>query len=318
MVSYWPHVGRSPSHKAPTRLMRGRGTSHIVVKQSSLVLVVLVLSSLLSGCFGDDDAPVTDVPDMAEEARATEQTGSITGQVITVDLEVLLGATVRITNGTTEPLMKTTDQQGRYTFNDLAPGKYRLEFTAICCKIVARQMDVLAGQVTEVNVQLERLNPLGLGKPYTVQDDWQGFIACGFAVGATGNSACGSADANHNTVYTFEVTQGLEELVLGVTWDAAATSVGNNLRIALCNVPEGSCHETYVKMMGPPPLVAFVNDDFEHRTKGFFANFTGTMPMRLTIEAGDNNVVYQQSVNVYWHAFYNQRAPADFNPFPDG
>jgi outer membrane receptor protein involved in Fe transport len=81
------------------------------------------------------------------------QTGKITGKVLNEKNEALLGVSIKITGA---PGGTTTDVNGQYTLTLAAGKKYELTFSVVgyTAKTI-NEIDVVAGQVTDLNLVLE-------------------------------------------------------------------------------------------------------------------------------------------------------------------
>ena len=84
-----------------------------------------------------------------------QQTGSVNGRVTSTDGAVLPGVTVEArSNVLPQPRTAVTDQNGEYRLPQLQPGPYTISYTLAGLQDVTRNVSVLLGQNTEVNVVL--------------------------------------------------------------------------------------------------------------------------------------------------------------------
>jgi 5-hydroxyisourate hydrolase-like protein (transthyretin family) len=122
----------------------------------ALNAVVLVLAATWAGCVGaeGDAAPTTSQTTPAPEPQVDDSTGSITGIIVDEELRPIPRVKVVLveTMQTTE-----TDEAGRFTFNGVAPGTYRLQFHRIGYAERTAKVMVQPGEVTEVDVTLVAL-----------------------------------------------------------------------------------------------------------------------------------------------------------------
>lgn len=129
-------------------------------RTASRLVVAMLCLVMLAGCAGSDaDAGVgTDgtgaPPDAAPEPTVGESEGSIAGVVTDEDLLPLPNVRVTIVETLDSAV---TDASGAFTINDLEPGSYRLEFARTGYNSALRPADVAAGEVTRVELQLDRL-----------------------------------------------------------------------------------------------------------------------------------------------------------------
>lgn len=301
-----------------------------------LLTAVLMASVGVAGCISGDDAPAaTDDEQVAEEAVATEQFGAITGQALDQSLEPVIGGDISLSkNG--EILRNTkTDKAGRYTLNEVAPGSYVLRIAALGYAAGQRQVDVLANQITDASLQVDKLSSIELGLPYIVEDEIGGFLACGAGlalvpVGTPGvesgvnprASPCGSVDENDAFLFPLGIDQGLQEMVIGMTWKPAGGLFGTELNI---NVEIDGCGatceevETYADVTGPPDILFQLREE-DVPVELAFSEINGTKAIQFRIFPGPTqtpNLIYQQSYTIYYELYYNQFAPEDRNPIPD-
>ncbi len=278
------------------------------------VVIALLTVGALAGCIGGDEvkAAKEEAPPVAEEAVVTDNTGSVKGQIITVDLIPVVGETVGLlaAGNATPAALTTTDTQGRFTFNGVEPGRYRVHVTALCCVSATKDLDVVAGTVSEAYFQLELLVNV---VPYVESNEWKGFISCSLATPVILVALC-FVDPNDTFSSSFEVAEGLQSYVVGMTWQGQSLT-GKQLALLV----EGQGY-TYARMCGEPPIFANVNDDtIENKDAKFAAITEEGRTIGYRVFACDTaGLIYQQPFAVYWDEYYNQRAPEGANPIPDG
>lgn len=286
-----------------------------VVRQQVAFLAALWLVPILAGCIGGDD----DVggSDGAALAVVTETTGSVTGQILTLDLEPAPEVQVGLLNRTGGLQVTETDARGNFTFNGMPAGQYRLQISDDCCRPYTEQLTVAAGKVTTVNLQVEPLSDADLRTPFVSEYEWEGFISCGIGVLSTDYEICERTDANSDNQQFFNVSAGLEDLHFGLDWRRAGTSLNNELKMQLQHARQPVCARNLAAAWGPPPLYMSMRDSNNQCTETHFTNINGTMQFELNVATGVNNFVYQQSFIVYRAEFYYQLAPEGFDPIPE-
>src|SRR5258705_7413175 len=89
-------------------------------------------------------------------SHAQERKGTISGQVMDVNHDALVGARVEVQpNG----YAVTTDAQGAFTISDLVPGKYTLTVSYIGFKPFSKDVTVASGVTTaEAVLDIETVN----------------------------------------------------------------------------------------------------------------------------------------------------------------
>lgn len=288
-----------------------------MVRFAGQLLVLLLAGPVLAGCIGDDATPGDASPFEAEQAKATVTTGSVTGQILTVDLEILPGLQVGLLNRTGALVLTKTDTKGNYTFNGIPAGPYRVQVSDPCCRVATEQVIIEAGQVSLVNLQVERLTEADLETPIVEEGEWDGFLSCAVSVFSLSVSPCSFTDSNHESSTVFNITKGIWELHFAAVWPSASQGVSDELRVELRNRNCGGCSYDYATIIGPSPVSARISDDDVSRSSARFQLIEDKMDMQFLIGAGSNNLVYQQPIRIVWYEFYYQAAPAGFDPVPE-
>ncbi len=242
----------------------------------------------------------------------TERTGSIHGQLMTADLEPIVGESVELLRAAnaTEGMSTQTDLQGRFTFNGMEPAPYRLHAAPACCEEVLREVVVQAGAVSEVSLLLDRVVSV---LAYVVEEEWTGFIACG-----VGRYNLCPLDENHEPELHFFVEPGLRTIVVGLKWDPAGGVSSEELQLVLDRWQSPAFGYDYIAQQGVSPIVARADDASIDRGDAEFANITDVIELRYEVNAPVPGFVYQQAFTLYWQEYYHDPAPDDVDPVPDG
>jgi hypothetical protein len=289
------------------------------------VLVLLVVASFLAGCIGGEDPlekDATGVSGPEEQAAPTETLGSVSGQIVRSDgLEPIAGAEVYLTkDGSAKET--ATNAQGRFVFNGLEPGVYRMQVIATCCKPYQENVGVKAGEVTDVPVQLTVVRTL---RAYMDPNGlWEGFIGCGVMY-PTAFQPITCPDPNNDVTRVFEADVGLQTIVIGMEWDNITTNVNGALRIALYRGQPGNLGQGHLALIDRQGPIEFRLDANAEDEKLDWDAAEEPMEFTIRVWAGkdtpswsnDLNVVYQQSFTVYWHLFYGEPAPEGHSAIPD-
>lgn len=313
-----PRTRGATSPIQPETLRNERGCIRLVDWKAAAAAVGVMLALSFAGCIGNDSAEAAPEEFEAEEAVATEVTGSVTGQVATNELELLQGVELGLTDRTGNREATTTDKKGQFTFNGIEAGTYRLELTAVCCRVASKEVKVVAGEVTEANLQVQRLTADDLKTPFVREDEWNGFISCGVGAAATALAACALADdPNEDFLHGFEVVRGLTEFVAGMQWRPVGGVSSDQMNLLVERTGCSGCNERYADVEGPSPLIARVTDATISDEDAKFALIEDTATMRFRIFTGGVGVVYQQPFTVYWYEFYYHTMPEGFQVVPD-
>ncbi|MBI2079071.1 MAG: carboxypeptidase regulatory-like domain-containing protein [Euryarchaeota archaeon] len=127
---------------------------------------MLVLSLFLAGCTSGEGAATSTspTPTLAPEPTVDAATGSIAGKVIDDEARPIAGATVAIGKDS----QSTTDEGGKFTFNDLQPGSYVVNVARLGFEQVGRKVEVRAGEVAELTLTLKSISLLDEPRTLTI------------------------------------------------------------------------------------------------------------------------------------------------------
>lgn len=279
------------------------------------LIALLVSTALLAGCLGGDDDP-----DTGSETNdgGSEDLGSIAGRILTVDLEQIANANVALVDGSDLIADTRTDEEGKYSIASIEPGEYRLQASAACCRESVQGVTINAGEETSIDLQLDRFTEADLQQPFVEEHEWEGFMACGVGSPVVVASPCGDVDENDDFLLNWELKAGVQEVVIGVSWDASGGVMGEEFYVAMeiagCGAGCSSAN-TYGSGEGPSPLLFNApnpggdNDynDIEDTAAVQFRVFPAFAP----------DVYYQQPFTVHYHVFYHEGAPEGYDPIPD-
>lgn len=117
----------------------------------------MALVVALSGCQTPETAiDPSPVPGVKVETRVNETAGAILGLALDVEKVPLANVTVALGEGAS---VRTTTSSlaGEFGFNDLEPGPYKLFAQKLGYRSAATKVDVVAGEVTSVRLELAAL-----------------------------------------------------------------------------------------------------------------------------------------------------------------
>ncbi len=294
-----------------------------------LLLILSLFAGLaLAGCIGGDESkPAAEEEEKkADDAVVTEETGSVTGQVVTNDLELVVNAAVGLIQDGAAVMETDTDQAGKFTFNGVTPGLYRVQVASPCCRVGIREVEVVAGKVAAADMQLARLTSDDLQVPFVDEREWSGFIACGVGTLAASAAVCSftegtpAQDPNEDFLLEWNVSRGVRGIAVGMSWDPVGGVSGGEFSLLVENDGCGftSCSYRYADLAGPPPLLTVVNDGDITEDDWKWTKVEEPRDLQFRVFAsGDATLVYQQPFTVHYHTYYWQEAPRDANPIPD-
>lgn len=142
----------------------------------SFALGLSLISMLLAGCLAGDDPAQQDAGgDDDSSAQVTEDAGAVQGAVSSDVFEPLADARVELLTMAREAteFSSTTGADGEFSISRVEPGEYIVFVTRVGYEANQRGVEVVAGEVTEVRVQLELLPETG---PYAEEFDRVGFV----------------------------------------------------------------------------------------------------------------------------------------------
>lgn len=232
------------------------------------------IALLISGCVGSsaDDGKAADVAQPS--AAFDETTGGLQGIVTDEQLAPVAGALVGLVD---RNVQATTDEQGRFQFSSLEPGRAQLQVQAFGYQSAVQSIDIVAGQVVDANLALV---VIPIVEPYEVTVLKSGKIFCGIAYRTPVPQASGvfaACGAVYNTplstldsfVVPFEVSSGnisqVAALVFETQW-TASQAFGSGLRIGWEAYQEITPAYTFTEPLrtfatarGPNPLWAIAD-----------------------------------------------------------
>lgn len=266
------------------------------------VVSVILLSALLAGCVSGDD----NVEPGSQNDASSGEGATVQGQVMTVDLDAVLGARVAVVADGELVSEARTDDQGDYTITGLEAGEYRVQVTAPCCRESLQGIALQEDETLDLSFQLELFTEEDLQVPYSVPYDWTGFYSCGAGTPAITWSTCATIeDPNHDWSHGWDVDAGLESTVIAMDWNPVGGASGDQLMLIYECWDE--CDGEHASASGEPPL-EFRADGFPDDEWG--AGYRVFPPFDVT-------VIYQQEFTVYWEEFYFREAPEGYSVLPD-
>jgi hypothetical protein len=145
-------------------------------------------------------------------------TGAIMGLVTTVDQHPIPDAQAALGSSVSDPVR--TDADGRFQFSDLPPGRHVVYVAALGYAGQARSLDVVAGEVAQLQVHL---GPLSSNERFSSTEIKQGFISCGSGSGARGvggftQVSCGATDPKQRFLFNYTFAKNLKGVLLEMVW----------------------------------------------------------------------------------------------------
>lgn len=283
-----------------------------------LLAVSLVALLLLAGCAGGKKVAPVEVSQAAPTPTVSAEFGAVSGTVVDEEAVPLAGVQV----GLLERLEASarTDDQGKFTFSDVPPGHYRVAAQKLGYESAAREVDVQAGVVSEIQLPLKAV-PIAT-EPLIVLQEKKGYIACSVSVYYATNH-CGEALGQDKAKFPFEVdaAQALQEAVFELVWTPGSAATGQELELDVCKQQDQSTNivncvvdtsdssdsnESYFEYAsGPSPQVLrLVNLPIKETTKFEADVGSGYLSPYPTL---------QQSFALYISLCYVEKCPDDYS-----
>lgn len=302
-----------------------------------LLVTLMFMAALLAGCVTGDDV---EAPGEEDDVPVEQGMGSIRGTILTVNLDSVEGAQVRLVQDD-EPVTQTsTDADGSYRIDNVEPGDYRLQVTAVCCRENVAMVAVMEGETTTADLQLEPWTDDDLERPRIERYEWTGFLSCTVRAVAgadvcaiieiAGNEVGHENATDNDFLYVWEIRRGLKTVVGGMQWQAPGASLGDELALLMEVADRPNAPPLYTRQDGPSPLewrveAGYVEANFDeedgsgHNIHQYdFNNIEDSQELMYRIFAGGLvNVVYQQQFTVYWDLYYWAPAPPGASALPD-
>ncbi len=275
--------------------------------------VLLLLSLGLSGCVGGDGPGPQATPSVDPEG----DTGGVQGVVVDDSSLPIEGVEVAALDR--EAVTTRTDDQGRFQLSGLDPGTVRLAAQKLGYTSIVQNVNVVAGDVVELQLTLAAVAVAQDGYVETAIGD--GYFACGayLVVTSWGNlHAC--VHDNHQPRYTFLVErEGLMGIMQEVTWEQTSALTSEYLLVRLeykpvCD-PFCSWEKQWAEEEGTSPVRTY--SDLEDDAEDYFPE--GENPVELnsmTFPGGEGPstsepsvgsgpvIVFQQRMTHYISLFY--------------
>jgi hypothetical protein len=222
----------------------------------ALVLLLAGCSGGGGGAGGDDDG----TPGLAVDAG----TGALQGVVVDDAIRPIAGAAVAV-SGPAER-SATTDAEGRFAFDRLAPGSYIVKGSHPIFASAQTTAEVVAGDADPPLVRL-LLSRLFSQEPFSEAIKFDGYIQCGYDTGFL-TSQCvndyttivvGGGVANQlrslvdNRGYVTAVGPGWQVMVYELLWETSAQGTSEEM-FFLASFFNRTSTDNYGRAAGPSPV----------------------------------------------------------------
>jgi hypothetical protein len=278
--------------------------------------VLVLLTLVFAGCTGGSPTgtSASPTPTIAPTATVTKDTGSIQGLVTDPESLPIRGAEVALIETKDRTL---SDAGGRFTFNNLTAGTYKVIANRLGYNSHAKAVPVVAGEITKLSMVLA---PLAIvNESFSLMTPYDGMIQCSVSAFSPVNP-CGGVTGEDKDSWLFTINRNytVSEIVVELVWKPTTATTGDKLEIELCNdlqnrdvlcaaaQSDTSGKVWYKYNDGPSPVKLRVNDMPKKESQflvGAGAAFQG-------------QPVYQQKFAEYVTVCYNGACPDDYSAIP--
>lgn len=275
------------------------------MKGFSILVVSMTAAMVLSGCTSGEASPKA-AATSAPPPTVSADSGSITGSVTDDELRPIPGADVAI-SGPAEAVAKT-DDEGRFTFNELAPGEYTVIAQKLGYAAAAKKVTVEAAKAAEAAMVIASIAIDG--QPHRYYEHIYRFIdgdAYTFAVGVYSPRS-----------FTVNVTKGAGAFVTSMAWESTAPYFVRYMRVS--PTYDGNSNTT----KGRSPQTASLDELEVEKAKdkitvAFKPDFACGVDALCFVNNPDAlipQIASQQKINFYNTVFYNEAIPEGYTGLP--
>lgn len=275
------------------------------------LLAIVLLLLLVAGCAGSPRAAEAGPTSASVRLEEGSGLGVIAGRVLDDESRPLPAELVLL-----EAQQSTkADESGRFAFNDVPPGTYRLVAQHLGFEARGLSVEALADRIVNVNLTLR---PIALDAgPIHFMTPYEGIIQCSvnFLYPA---SPCDDVTGAEKDQFVFKILTNLtfKEGIFELTWKPTTAATSQELELDVCDAVPGRTedivcfdNEEYNEYrQGPPPVVLRLSDMPVTKVKewlvGAGSGFASPYP------------VYQQSFTIYATLCYRDRCADDYTALP--
>jgi hypothetical protein len=222
------------------------------VRPTTLLLALVLVASILSGCTKGAGPAATSAPSAPPPAPKADA-GTISGVILTEEEAPIKGAQVALLGTQNET---RTDDAGKFVFNGLPPGSYKVAVSSLGFETLGRSVDVLAGEVSEVKYTLKTIEIKP--DPYKVVLPFKGLIQCSVNPEYSVNP-CAGVTGEEKNFFSFHIdAANLKETVVELIWTPSTPGTAADLELDFCDDVPGRT----------PGVLCFDNNFYDYNTAG--------------------------------------------------
>lgn len=294
-----------------------------------VALLALVLTAMFAGCAdspsGGDGAEAE--PEAFQEVEVTDTTGAIRGVVVSEAIVPIAGVIVQLVDGTNQ----TTDDEGAFVFNGLAPGDYFVSASKAGYITQQQAATVVAGEEPPITKILLPVDPGALG-PFYQEYVFDGYIQCSTTAVAVAFAACSAINlfapvTDDRFGVTYEMKSTPSWIQTEMHWDSTQAAggemsvqyswdCGNENGGFLCDYGVGG--KSPLLLRANATAIAEINEGDYNGTSLFVRSFneglkeTDNVPGVGNLPGGGVGLTLNQKFTYYTHIFYGYTPPEDW------
>lgn len=310
------------------------------------IATLLMVAVTLAGCAGDDSTPQATVGPGAD--GGVEDGAVLRGTVVDEELRPVANAELALLEA---DLTTTSDEQGQFSFEGVAPGSYTLLAQRLGFESFSKRVQLAAGDAVELRVDLVQI---AISEPYSESfGPYQGYFqcrastfyttgACGFTCPIVASCINPLSDVwDDEAAFNFNMTSDDYRSVIGeMRWEQGSFATSQEMRMSFSYENRTSSH-WFCSGEGPSPLQwrlerdegaeaddepdcmgasqQLPDDEPKNPTTDLNLRIYANVPFgRLsTDDPQPSFVAYEQRFEMMATIFHVDPAPDDFTGFPD-
>lgn len=311
----------------------------------ALFSVLVLFGVVLAGCLGGGEPSDVDTPpDPSGPAGFDDETGGIEGFVVDEESQPVADAQVGILQ---LDLETATDENGRFAFDNVPPGKQAVVVQKLGYESVSRVVDVVAGQSSEIQLAITAIvvhTPYyeSIPKEGLFECTWRHVLGsgpCGYLGGlnsTTGNPLQEHVFTNSKRKWNYDAAAGALTVINEAVWTQNTAATGDNLRIFFSYANRTASH-TFCQTDGFSPLtLEWEREEVDEEGECLTGGSGGLSEMDTIPEEGlkvqtfvsvgatqtpvggvNAAIALDQRFEIWFSLFYWEQAPEGFSALPD-
>lgn len=195
--------------------------------------ILAALIVFVSGCVdsSSSEGPAADSTE-APPPSVTADTGSIEGVLVDEEGQPVQAATVALVE---LDLQTKSDDAGKFVFNELTPGTFKLLAERLGYQSIAKSVDVKAGEITQARFVMSAIEILDEG--FFRMTQYDGLVQCSVSI-FTPINPCGGVTGEDKDSWIFTIDRNLtfKEGIFELVWKATGPEpIGKHMELEVCD-----------------------------------------------------------------------------------